>query len=307
MQTFAGQLLTPPAPPSSYEVIEVALEDGDRLLLHADGVSGTKPVVVLFHGLGGSSESSYMLRLSFKLTALGHPVVRFNHRGCGAGGEALAAGIYHAGRAADLAAALAAVGGRFPGAQVQAVGFSLSANMLLKLLADQKAMRALPHVTRALAVCPPVDLEMCSVALDSRRNRVIDRYYTRRMIATAHAKKRAFPAGPAPEFPRRMTLRLFDEVYTAPRAGFPSRKHYYEAASSKHNLFTIGVPTTVLAAADDPIIPEASFAGVRWSSAVAFQLTRTGGHMGFIAARRTRFGDLRWMDLAVVEWVEAGG
>src|SRR5690606_2958211 len=96
--------------------LEVDLGDGDRLLLHVDAPETTEnrsapspitgpAVVMLMHGLGGCSESAYMLRISARLTALGHIVARFNHRGCGRGGAPLARQIYHAGRVHDVAQA----------------------------------------------------------------------------------------------------------------------------------------------------------------------------------------------------------
>lgn len=307
LQTLAGQLMPKPPPPAPYETMSVALEDGDRILLHVNlpERDAGGPVVVLLHGLGGCSESTYVLRITAKLNALGMPAARFNHRGCGKGGEGLARGIYHAGRAPDVHAALAAVAARFPGRKVLPAAFSLSANMLLKLLGDRTAMAALPSVSAAMAVCPPVDLELCSQALDARVNWHIDRYYTQRMLAEAHAKHANFPGDPAPQFPRRMTLRLFDEMYTAPRGGFKNRDHYYDGSSARHVAHAIERQTLVLAAADDPIIPVESFLRTTFSSAVELRLETDGGHMGFIAKHPTAYGDLRWMDEAVVDWAIA--
>ncbi len=307
LQTLAGQLMPKPAPLAAFETLAVALTDGDRTGLHVNlpERDGGGAVVVLLHGLGGSSGSTYVVRLTAKLNALGFPVVRFNHRGCGAGDAALARGIYHAGRVEDVHAGLIAVARRFPGRKVLPVAFSLSANMLLKLLGDGTAMRDLGACAQAMAVCPPVDLELCSRALDARGNWHIDRYYTSRLLATVKARQGLFPEAREPEFPRKMTLRIFDEVYTAPRAGFKDRDAYYDGSSSKHVAHAVTTPTTILAAANDPIIPKESFAGVRFSSAVRLRMERSGGHMGFIAATPTAYGDLRWMDEAVVDWVLA--
>lgn len=310
LQTLAGQLLPKPPPPAPYETLCVTLPDGDRTNLHinhatrlADSPQAPAPVAVLMHGLGGCSESTYILRITRKLNELGYSVVRFNHRGCGHGAGQLARGIYHAGRIEDLHASLVAVATRFPNRAILPVAFSLSGNILLKLLGDRTALRDLSACTRAMAVCPPVDLEQCSLALDHRSNWHIDRYYTTRLIATAREQHRRFPDGPPPVFPKMMSLRIFDDVYTAPKAGFKNRSAYYDGSSAKHVAHALSTQTTILAAADDPIIPVESFAGVRFSSAVELRMEESGGHMGFIGARLTAFGDRRWMDEAVVDWV----
>lgn len=310
-QTLAGQVMTGAKTPRTYGVERVTLPDGDQLLLHVDlpanpDKDSSRPLVLLMHGLGGSSESSYILRIGAKLNALGYEVVRFNHRGCGRGGESLARQIYHAGRREDLAATLDYLRDRSPGRDVLVVAFSLSANLLLRFLGEARDSHAHPNLQRAMAVCPPIDLEACSQALDARANKHIDVYFTRRLVATAHARASLFEDHGPVAFPQKMTLRLFDELYTAPRAGFRSRSQYYDQSSARHVTNRIATPTLILAAADDPIIPPASFVGVQLSGAVRFQLEPSGGHMGFISARPTRFGDRRWMDVAVIDWITSG-
>lgn len=311
MQTLAGQVLTGARVPERFAVEPVPLSDGDQLLLHVDAAAGTapadqaKPLVILMHGLGGSSESSYILRISAKLNALGYDVVRFNHRGCARGGEALARQIYHAGRVEDLAATLRHIEMKWPGRRYLVAAFSLSANMLLRFLGETDTERAHPSLMRTMAVCPPVDLEACSLALDAQSNWHIDVYFTRRLLATAAARSRLFKEENPVRFPRKMTLRRFDELYTAPLGGFTSRTDYYDRSSARHVTGKIKTPTLLLAAADDPIIPPRSFEGVDFSSAVHLHIERTGGHMGFLSALPTRFGDRRWMDVAVIDWVDA--
>jgi predicted alpha/beta-fold hydrolase len=128
-------------------------------------------------------------------------------------------------------------------------------------------------------------------------------YYTRRLIRTAETRAKIFPELGRPQWPRRMSLRLFDEVYTAPQAGFANARAYYEYASAKPYLPTIKVPTTILAAADDPVCPISAFRDAKCSAQVTTRVESSGGHMGFVAARRTEFGDRRWLDAAVVDWV----
>lgn len=307
LQTIAGQLFKPKGIlPRPIEDV-VTLPDGDRILLHLNlprVPAPHHPAALLMHGLGGDSESSYIQRITAKLNAAGVAVARFNHRGCGEGGAKLARRIYHAGRIEDLDRALEHLAARWPMPMV-VVAFSLSGNLLLRYLGEHAGALAHPRLIRAMAVCPPVDLELCSLALATRRNLHIDAYYTRKLIETAWRKSALFPDDEPPRFPRRMNLRLFDELYTAPRAGFKSRDEYYETSSARRFTPRILVPTVVLAAADDPIIPPRSFSEATFSDAVKVRIEASGGHMGFIAKASTRFGDRRWMDEAVVDYVLA--
>lgn len=312
VQTLAGNVFAGTPVPVPYDSVHVPLPDGDRLVIHINAprmaipADAHKPTVLLLHGLGGSSESSYIIRITKKLNARGYTAVRFNHRGCGTGSDGLARQIYHAGRVEDVDACVAHLHTMWPEKKLLLVGFSLSGNMLLRYMGERNPKRTAPNVLQALAVCPPVDLEQCSLALTRRNNWHLDRYYTTQLLKTAAARVRAFPDAPRVEFPQKMNLRLFDELYTAPQGGFKSRDAYYDASSSKHYLHAIDLPTLVLAATDDPIIPARGFEEANFSAATTVRVEKAGGHMGFIGAKTTADGDRRWMDALVLAWVEAG-
>src|SRR5690606_24190319 len=114
---------------------EVTLEDGDRLALEVTTPPGWRAgarTAVLVHGLGGSHQSAYMVRLASTLAARGGRAVRLNMRGCGSG-AGLARKPYFGGCAADVAAALRLLRAEGP---LDLVGFSLGGNVVLKLAAD---------------------------------------------------------------------------------------------------------------------------------------------------------------------------
>lgn len=280
--------------------------DGDRILLQRDipaNGAPESPIVVMLHGLGGCSESSYNLRIAHKLNEAGIEVVRFNHRGCGPNARGLAKQIYHAGRIDDILKTLECLRNESPNRSVLIVGFSLSANALLMMLGLHSQTEPLSQVESALAICPPVDLEMCSQALCKRVNTHMDIYYTKRLVETTNERSRVFEEIEPTSWPKRMSLRKFDEIFTAPVAGFNSLEHYYDECSAKNYLGNISLPTTILAAKDDPIIPIESFAGAGRDGAVRVEITESGGHMGYLCRQKTRYGDYRWLDVAVVDWV----
>lgn len=294
---------------------EVALPDGDRIVLHDDcppGWSGGGKVALLIHGLAGCHASPYMQRIAGKLNARNVRTFRMDLRGCGAG-LALARHSYHSGRSEDAAAALRAIERLCPGSPATLVGFSLGGNITLKLLGE--APPDVPaNLQRALAVCPPVDLLECVSALRRGVNRIYDRYFTRLLLAQVAARQAVVsdaivPAGwpfglrsngkSQPGMPRGIFE--FDDRFTAPIAGFGTAENYYRLCSSAQFVPAIRVPTQILVAADDPLVPGTTFSQLKIPSSVTLQVTRSGGHLGFLA-QSNGDADRRWMDWRVVDW-----
>jgi hypothetical protein len=101
-------------------------------------------------------------------------------------------------------------------------------------------------------------------------------------------------------------LRHVDEWVTAPLGGFASVDEYYELASAGPKLQHVRIPTTILAAADDPVVPAQPLRRFSVSDAVRIVITPSGGHLGYIA-RPNGDPDLRWLDWRVVEWTMGQG
>lgn len=291
LQTIAAQFLPTPAQALAWEPLRLDLGDGDTLALRAlDGTSGV--AVHLFHGLGGSVDGHYMRRAAAVLHARGHAVLCANHRGAGEG-QGLARRTYHSGSTGDMAAVLRLGRERFPGQLQVAVGFSISANILL-LLAGRDRHLDLPDL--AIAVNPPVDLAACCVRLGRGFNRVYDQYFVRRLRKEVMGR----PGGEAARTAR--TLRAFDAAYTAPQAGFPTREAYYALCSSGPHLAGIQVPTVILSSKDDPFAPAGDIPAQALPEAVHLHVEATGGHMGYITRN---LPDHRWLDYALDHYVQA--
>jgi len=290
LQTIAAQYLPSPTPVLPWERLRLELEDGDALALRA--LRGTSGVAVhLFHGLGGSADGHYMRRAAARLHARGHSVLLANHRGAGEG-AGLARRPYHSGLVQDLAAVLRLGREQFPGQLQVAVGYSISANMLLLLLGRGGAQ--LPD--RAIAVNPPADLEACSRRLVRGFNLCYDQYFVRKVRREVLARPGALPLPPT------RTLRAFDQVFTARQAGFPDRDAYYALCSCGLHLAGITVPTVILTALDDPFAPGADVLKFPRSPAVHLHLEATGGHMGYISRN---LPDYRWLEYALVHYLDA--
>jgi predicted alpha/beta-fold hydrolase len=284
-QTILSHLWKTPCAELLWKPERLNLEDGEAL--HLETLEGsTNTVVVYFHGLGGHANSSYVQRSAALAAARGHGVISVNHRGAGQG-RGLAQKPYHCGSTADVAAAVAHARQRFPGKRVVAVGYSLSAAMLVLLLGRDKHL-CLPDA--ALLVNPPGDMEACSQRLLLGLNRLYDRRFVR--LLRNHVEGR--PGATA--LPSTPNLRVFDEVYTAPAAGFEDRD-YYARCSCGSYLSSIQTPAVILTSEDDPFAPASDLGAP--SPDVHLHTERHGGHCGYLAAEPTPLGTRRWMDYAL--------
>jgi predicted alpha/beta-fold hydrolase len=286
----------------------VRLDDGDALVLHDDCPADWQPThrsALLIHGLAGCHESGYMRRIAGKLNAQGVRAFRMDLRGCGAG-VALARLPYHSGRSDDAAAALAAIAQMFPDSPTTLVGFSLGANITLKLLGEL-GESACGNLDSAMAVCPPTDLAACSRQISLPANRMYDRFFVGLLLEQLRARERLVRDAARVSFTRTpRTLWEFDDSFTAPICGFGTADNYYRAASSLPWIARIERPTLILASRDDPMIPPRALEQLQPPPSVRVHMAESGGHLGFVG-RGGCDADRRWMDWRVVEWVTRQG
>lgn len=306
LQTLAAFLLPQRLPSYSAQQHLVHLPDGDRLVLHDDCPSGWQAgdrTALLIHGLAGCHGSPYLVRLAHRLNACGVRTFRMDLRGCGAG-IALARLPYHSGRSEDASAALMEIARLCPQSPTAVVGFSLSGNIVLKLLGEVGATPP-GNLDRGVAVCPPVDLAVCVKALNRPLYRSYDRYFARLLWQRLEERNRVAPDAAMVSFARRPRgIYEFDDVFTAPICGFGNADNYYRDASSLPLLSKIGLPTLILAAEDDPLVLAEPLRNASLSSSTYLHLARSGGHLGFVS-RRGADPDRRWMDWRILDWLKA--
>jgi len=298
-QTLLGHLLPSKKPNLEGEVIEVELDDGDRL--RGFYYSGEKPVLVyIFHGLGGSSEADYMKRTLGVCRHLGFAAICMNHRGCGIG-RGLARHPYHSGRGEDLSKVFEYGRGRFPHHAHLAVGFSLSGNALLLLLSGK---RGSVFPDGAIAVNGPIDLARASKLMQRGMNRI---YETRFVIKCRNAVREKLERGLI-DTPYRIPLWIhleeFDRIYTAPEGGFEDPPDYYRRCSTYQLLDRIKTPTVLLTAQDDPFVAAQDYRSAELSPWVYRHIEASGGHMGYLTAKKHPVFGHRWMDYALGHYLE---
>ena len=294
-QTLLGHLLPWRAPPVGGRRHEVRLEDGDRLVVRY--VPGTRGVLVhLMHGLTGDAGSDYVRGCAAALVARGHGVLAMNHRGCGEG-RGLCRGIYHSGRKEDVGAVFAFGRALEPDARQVAVGMSLSGNALLLALADP----ALPKPDAVLALNPPLDLAACADAIGRGWSRLYERRFVRRLRRLVDERWRDDLLDARPRLPRGLSLREFDQRFTAPHGGFADADDYYRRCSAGPHLKRVAVPTVIVTSADDPFVPVTDLRTAVLGTPLELHVEEHGGHLGYLSTSR----GLRWLEYAVQRCVEA--
>ena len=266
---------------------DLVVEAGDDVRLLArvtwqEGRRDAHPALVIVHGLGGCDAAGYAVSTGRLALARGWHVARMNMRGAG-DAEALCPRLYNAGLDGDLLAVLAAMARHTPTLAV--VGFSLGANLALLALA-RGGDRLPAALVGVAAVSPPLDLADCADAIGRPSNRLYQSYFVRNLKAAYRRRQRLRPDLYEGGRERGLrTIREYDDVITAHYGGYASAEEYYAASSAGPRLGALTRPALVLAALDDPMVPGESVA--RWplpaSGLVQREMTRTGGHVGFVA------------------------
>ena len=305
VQTILGHFLPGRGPRLPAHEWQVLLPDGDRLVLHDFAPRGWRPggrIALLVHGLGGSHRSGSVRRLAAALLPHGLRVACLDLRGAGRG-AGLARRTYTGACSDDVRAALVALHGREPASPLVLVGFSLGGNVALKL-AGEAAADPVPNLQRVAAVAPPVDLERCAELLARPGNRVYEQHFVRGLVRSALRQLRFFPDLPRIRFPRVMTMRLFDDLYTAPLWGYAGALDYYRRASAAPLLPRIQLPLFILTARDDPFIAAGPLEALPAAPGREVHLLERGGHLGFLGWDGA--GGLRWLERRLAAWILRG-
>ncbi|WP_416191506.1 YheT family hydrolase [Neisseria sp. CCUG12390] len=259
-----------------------------------DAADPDAPLVVLFHGLEGSSRSHYSVELMKAVQSRGWHGVVAHFRGCG-GIANTAPVFYHSGDSAEIGFVLNTLAQRY--ATVYAVGVSLGGNALAKYLGEQ-GDAALPEA--AAAVSAPVDLAAAGTRFDKGTTRLLyTRYFLDSLIPKAEAFAHFQTASPLKNC---KTLGDFDDLFTAPLHGFADRHDYYRRSSCKPFLKTVAKPLLLLNAVNDPFLPpEVLPTPADVSDSVTLLQPPHGGHVGFVSKDKGRL-NIEWLPRTLLDY-----
>lgn len=251
--------------------------------------------IILLHGLEGSAAAGYFTSFTQEALVRGYGVHRLNMRTCG-GTEDLCETMYHSGLTSDTKFILEQLK-----APVFIVGFSLGGNVALKL-AGELGATDLP--AGVCAISTPIDLAACVRAIDKPTNILYARRFLKRLCERVRRMNRRVPqAYGLNGLDEVRTIWEFDDRFTAPLFGFGTAANYYATQSAMNFLDAIRVPTLLISAKDDPLVPFEIHGHPAFQSNPALTLLATehGGHLGFLARRKPRF----WIDGTVLDWIDS--
>lgn len=289
-------------PPVRFRRERWATPDADFIDVDfVDGQPG-QPLVVLFHGLEGSSDSHYCRALMAAVAARGWSGVVPHFRGC-SGEINLAPRFYHSGDSAEIDWVLRRLNTlpiRKQAGKFYACGVSLGANALLRWLGESQHQAE--FIDAACAVSAPLDLAGGGAALARGFNRIYSHVFLRTMRAKSLLKLDQFPG----LFSRDALLQArdlytFDNIVTAPLHGYRNTDDYWDRASARHILHDITTPTLVLNAQNDPFLP-ARHLPQSAAACVKLEYPEEGGHVGFPTGAPP--GNLDWLPQRMLHFLE---
>ena len=266
-----------------------------------------RPLLVLFHGLEGSSRSHYAEAFAEFASLQGWAFAVPHFRGC-SGELNLAPRAYHSGDFEEVGWILARLRQQHDaagGGPIFATGVSLGGNALMRW-AGEAGADASRFVSAVASISAPLDLAAGGLAIGRGFNKLV---YTRMFLGTMKPKALAKLAQHPGLFDREALRQVkdlyeFDNLFTGPLHGFRDADDYWARGSAKPHLHRIRVPALALNALNDPFVPAASLPSAQEAgSHVTLWHPAQGGHVGFPSGALP--GHVRDMPAAVGGWLKA--
>ena len=255
-------------------------------------------VVVLCHGLEGSSDSHYIKGTAALAVKKGWNVVAMNYRSC-SGRMNKRLRMYHSGATDDLDVVVQYCKVKFN--TIALVGFSLGGNLVLKY-SGERASTIDPCISSVVAISVPTDLSAGSKNIGRRSNFIYEIKFLKTLREKIREKHAQFPDDVDLAPLNKITkLYDFDDVYTARIHGFQDAEDYYTQCSSGQFIPDIKIPGLIINAQDDPFLPKECYpeGWVSQNDKVELQVTKYGGHVGFVLIGE----EFYWAELAAIEFI----
>jgi uncharacterized protein len=257
-------------------------------------------LVIISHGLAGSSEGGYMKGFVKAVNSIGWDALAWNYRGCsGEPNRKLAS--FHGGKTDDLAWVIRHAASRGY-SKIHLIGVSMGGNITLKLLGEWKE-RVPKYIGKTVAVSVPVQLMETSLHLVKGWNKIYSQRYMKQYKEMLAQKESLFPNAWNFKYAYEAdNLHTFVERFTAPSFGFSDAEDYLNSQSALHFLPGITVPALLINADNDPFLTKSSYpeALARQSDFFHLLITRNGGHIGYAEQSPSQ---LNWIERRALEFL----
>ncbi|CAM1354812.1 YheT family hydrolase [Tenacibaculum insulae] len=265
--------------------------------------TGSKTLVLLIHGLEGSSQSNYMITTSNHLNNLGFDTVCMNLRSC-SGEDNLLLKTYHSGKTDDVNFIIKHFTATYNYDNIIIVGFSLGGNLTLKYLGEYDDIPT--EVKGGIAISVPIDLTSAQAELLKLKNKIYLNEFLKSIKLKMLEKAEKFP-----DFKLNKELlfkatkfRHLEKQYTVPVFGFKSSEDYWKKASAKPFIKNIKVPSLLINALDDSFLSAACYPYKEAENNKLFHLLTPnyGGHVGFIGSFNEE--ESRWVEKNIARFIQ---
>lgn len=266
-------------------------------------ITGSKTLILLIHGLEGSSQSNYMITTSNYLNKNNLDTVSMNLRSCSEDDNLLLK-TYHSGKTDDVNFIIKYLTVNYNYENIIIVGFSLGGNLTLKYLGEYDKIPAI--VKGGIAISVPIDLTSSQAELSKLKNKIYLNEFLRTLKLKILEKSERFP-----EFKldkkllfKATKFRHLEKQYTVPVFGFESPEDYWTKASSKPYIKKINLPTLLINSLDDSFLSKECFPYYEAKSLTNFYLLTPnyGGHVGFISSFNNK--ENTWMEESILNFIK---
>jgi predicted alpha/beta-fold hydrolase len=260
---------------------------------------GSNRLVIISHGLEGTSRRAYALGMARAFYEKGFDALTWNYRGCGDEMNRQLR-FYHSGATDDLHSVVThAIKNGYK--SIIVIGFSLGGNLTLKYAGEQ-GKNIPPQVKAAIAFSVPLDLDSSCAEISRPSNFLYALRFIRSLKKKVTAKSRIMPGIDVTGIGNIRTLRAFDDQYTAPLHGFSSATQYYRNCSALYFLSTIAIPTLLVNAKNDPFLSKDCFPTSIQNPNITFEYPEQGGHVGFAQFSQN---DLYWSEARALRFADS--
>lgn len=285
----------------SYRRERIITPDDDFLDLDWS-VFGSDRLAIISHGLEGHTDRAYVKGMVRAMNEEGIDALAWNFRGCS--GEANRQfRLYHNGATDDLHSVIEHAAKSY--ATIYLVGFSMGGNISLLYLGKQEFSIS-PAIKGCVTFSVPCDLSDAAVALERRENSIYMKRFLRLLHEKVRIKMQLYPKRiDDRNYDQLKTFKDFDDRYTAPIHGFDSAEDYWRKCSCRPWLRQIEVPTLIVNSIDDPFLQGGCYPQEECNINLnlTLEITRYGGHVGFIGAKDSR---RYWSENRALQFIDGG-
>jgi uncharacterized protein len=262
---------------------------------------GSENLVIISHGLEGSSDRAYIKGMARVFFNNRYDTLAWNYRGC-SGEMNRQLRFYHSGATEDFNTVIDHAIDNKKYTNIFLVGFSLGGNMTLKFLGEKPPRK---EVKKAVAISVPMDLQTSCEKISAPGNWIYSRRFLKSLKAKVIQKSKQMKGLDASDLDKISTLSQFDDRFTAPLHGFKNANHYYQQCSALGFLDGIKTPTLIINTQNDPFLSKECFPVEKLKDHpnVRLEILLRGGHVGFTQFNKN---GLYWSEQRAFEFIHNG-